>query len=119
MNWMSAWGIIGNPSEFKGKTIESVERLDMENVSAERGCILFKFTDGSRGWIVGRDSSHLAVDPRENSLSKSMIITPEEFAEYQRERHARRQTEKQEHRASLERQLKRIKEALESGEYDV
>lgn len=88
MNWMNAWGIIGNPAEFKGKTIEAVEKLTMENVCTERTCILFKFTDGSRGWVLGgRDSSHLAVDPSGESLSKSMIITPQEFAEYQGEKH--------------------------------
>lgn len=114
MNWMNTWGIIGNPTEFKGKTIELVEQLTMENVSAEPTCILFKFTDGSRGWIVGRtNSSHLAIDPSEESLSKSMIITPQEFAEHQADKHARRQARRQEERASLQRQLERIKKTLD------
>lgn len=112
MNWMSTWGIIGDPFKFVGKTIEAVEILQMESIAATGTCLLFKFTDGERGWLIGRRSVDLAVDPDEASLSESMIITPEEYGQYQAEKLARKQNRERESRKEKERMLERLKKEL-------
>lgn len=112
MNWMSHWGVIGNPAKFVGKTIVAVETLRMEYGSTHNECVLFKFHDGSRGWIFGGNSSGIAVNPDESSLNKSMIITPEEYGEYQSDKLRRKQTRDQNERLKKIRQLEDLKKEL-------
>lgn len=90
MNWMAKWG----------------------------GCthshgLVFKFTDGTRGFLVGRDGN-VAPSPSEKALARSMLVTPEEFGQYQAAKksqvHQRQIAELAQKKAQL------LLESLELGE---
>lgn len=110
MGMMDKIGFSGDPRKWIGKTIVAAEQMRMQYGSTSDTCLLFKFDDGSRGWMLGRVSDGLAVGPDIDALEKSSIITADEYgafvAQRKREADARVEDQKRQKRQELER-LKR------------
>ena len=107
MGMMDGMGFSGDPRKWLGKTIVAAEQINMQYGSIGQACLLFKFEDGSRGWVVGRVSDGLIVGPDVDALEKSRIITADEYgalvANRKREIDAREEDRKRQKRQEYER----------------
>lgn len=108
---MAHMGFCGDPRKWVGKVIEDVEYLEMESVS---GCAtLFKFSDGTRGWTVGRGMADgLLSGPSPMYLDRSRIITAEEKDAIKEAQQRRQDLIKAEQREEKQRQLRMLKSEL-------
>ena len=79
-NYPKQWGFLCKPSEMIGKTITDAEVARMEYGSVSDNCILLRFNDGSRGFLLGR-SGDVMVGPDLKVYETSRFFTPEEYGE--------------------------------------
>lgn len=112
MNYMHRWGFLTDPKKFVGKTIQAVEHLRMEFGCTQSESLAFQFTDGTRGWILGHGGQHCEPNPDEPSLAKSMIITPEEYGQYQADKLRRKQSHLKQETDHKRLELQRLKKEL-------
>jgi len=106
MGMMDKMGFEGNPQKWVGKTIEVAEVMRTGWGSTSDYCVMIRFTDGSRGWTIGRNSNNLAIGPNVDDLEKSEVITADEYgsllAQRKREKDARAEDEKRRELQQLE-----------------
>lgn len=114
MSWPKKWGFLTDPKNWTGKTVVSVEVLRMEFGCTHSESTAILFSDGSRGWILGGNSSNCSPSPNEQSISKSTIITPEEYGEYQADKLRKHQQRILEEQRRKRHDLERLK--IELGE---
>jgi hypothetical protein len=81
-NYPKLFGFIGQVDEMKGKTIGDISIEKMEWGSISHTCILFRFTDNTRGYLLGQNTQGLAVGP-DVSVYAGRFFTPEEFGQVQ------------------------------------
>lgn len=107
MGIMDKMGFIGDPKKWSGRTIERAELVPMQFGSTSSSCVLLKFSDGSRGWCLGRNSDGLMTGPDIDKLADSQIVTADEYgvliADRKREQDRRREDELRRKRQDLER----------------
>lgn len=112
-NYPAKWGFITKPEDMLGKTVTDVSVAKMPYGCTWDSCLLFRFSDGTRGFLYGTSSR--AVGPDAEIYAQSRFFTPEEYGEVAAEIKRQGIQRDMEIRKDKERQLARLQQELSNG----
>ena len=114
MGYPQQFGFRDKLKDMIGLTIEDAAVMRMEWGCTWDRCIFLRFTDGSRGYLMGNDGGGGIMNPHDD-VFESRFFTPEEYGIVKADKKRKQDQQERESRERKQRELERLQRELASS----